>query len=129
MSHTQRYHKHYRSGGHVWQGRFKSPVIQNDDHLLTVLRYIEANPLRAKRSAGPSAYPWSSYRVHGLGEPDELVDRLSDVRGAIAAAQDASAPVGREGQRRMEEHRLERIRRLKRPWPSLRRRDMGATIG
>ena len=47
MSHTQRYHKHHRSGGHVWQGRFKSPVIQNDEHLLTVLRYIEANPLRA----------------------------------------------------------------------------------
>jgi len=31
----------------VWQGRFKSPVIQSDEHLLTVLRYIEANPLRA----------------------------------------------------------------------------------
>ena len=54
VSHTQRYHKHYRSGGHVWQGRFKSPVIQDDDHLLNVLRYIEANPLRAKlvRRAG-----------------------------------------------------------------------------
>src|SRR5271168_1218463 len=47
VSHTQRYHKHHRSGGHVWQGRFKSPVIQDDEHLLTVLRYIEANPLRA----------------------------------------------------------------------------------
>jgi len=47
VSHTQRYHKHYRSGGHVWQGRFKSPIIQSDDHLLAVLRYIEANPLRA----------------------------------------------------------------------------------
>jgi putative transposase len=47
VSHTQRYHRHYESGGHVWQGRFKSPVIQSDEHLLTVLRYIEANPLRA----------------------------------------------------------------------------------
>jgi putative transposase len=46
VSHTQRYHRHYRSGGHIWQGRFKSPVIQNDEHLLAVLRYIEANPLR-----------------------------------------------------------------------------------
>jgi len=36
VSHTQRYHRHYRSGGHVWQGRFKSPVIQNDEHLLAV---------------------------------------------------------------------------------------------
>jgi len=66
VSHTQRYHKHYRSGGHVWQGRFKSPVIQNDEHLLTVLRYIEANPLRAKIVENAEDYPHSSYRAHGL---------------------------------------------------------------
>ncbi|MBX7165381.1 MAG: transposase [Pirellulales bacterium] len=41
ISHTQRYHKHHGSGGHVWQGRFKSPVIQGGEHLLTVLRYVE----------------------------------------------------------------------------------------
>jgi putative transposase len=76
VSHTQRYHKHYRSGGHVWQGRFKSPVIQSDEHLLTVLRYIEANPLRARIVKRAEAYPWSSYRVHGLGEADPLVDSL-----------------------------------------------------
>lgn len=76
VSHTQRYHKHYRSGGHVWQGRFKSPVIQNDEHLLTVLRYIEANPLRAKIVDRAEDYPWSSYSSHGLGEANELVDSL-----------------------------------------------------
>ena len=76
VSHTQRYHKHYRSGGHVWQGRFKSPVIQNDEHLLTVLRYIEANPLRASLVSRAEEYPWSSFRVHGLGKVDELVDPL-----------------------------------------------------
>jgi putative transposase len=77
VSHTQRYHKHYRSGGHVWQGRFKSPAIQNDEHLPTVLRYIEANPLRAKLVRQAEQYHWSSYRAHGLGEADELLDRLS----------------------------------------------------
>lgn len=76
VSHTQRYHRHYRSGGHVWQGRFKSPIIQNDEHLLTVLRYVEANPLRAKLVRRADDYPWSSYRAHGLGEADELLDRL-----------------------------------------------------
>ena len=76
ISHTQRYHRSHRSGGHVWQGRFKSPVIQNDVHLLTVLRYIEANPLRAKLVRRADKYPWSSYGVHGLGEENELVDRL-----------------------------------------------------
>ncbi len=77
ISHTERYHKHHRSSGHVWQGRFKSPVIQNDEHLLTVLRYIEANPLRAKIVVRAEEYPWSSYRAHGLGEPNELLDRLT----------------------------------------------------
>src|SRR3990172_12503568 len=76
VSHTQRYHRHYQSGGHVWQGRFKSPVIQNDEHLLAVLRYIEANPLRAKLVRRAEQYRWSSYRAHGLGEADELVDSL-----------------------------------------------------
>jgi putative transposase len=40
VSHTQRHHRCHKTGGHVWQGRFKSPVIQDDAHLLTVLRYI-----------------------------------------------------------------------------------------
>jgi len=49
VSHTQRYHKHRQSLGHVWQGRFKSPVIEDDDHLLTVLQqrweaYVEQTP-------------------------------------------------------------------------------------
>src|SRR5262245_10737396 len=61
VSHTQRYHRRHRSGGHVWQGRFKSPVIQDDDHLLTVLRHIEANPLRARMVAAAGAYRWSSF--------------------------------------------------------------------
>jgi len=76
VSHTQRYHKHHRSGGHVWQGRFKSPVIQNDEHLLTVLRYIEANPLRARIVRRAEGYPWSSYPHHGAGQANELIDRL-----------------------------------------------------
>jgi putative transposase len=76
VSHTQRYHKQHQSGGHVWQGRFKSPVVQNDEHLLAVLRYIEANPLRAKIVRNAEEYPWSSYRAHGLGEANELLDTL-----------------------------------------------------
>ncbi len=76
VSYTQRYHKHNSSGGHVWQGRFKSPVIQNDEHLLTVLRYIEANPLRANIVTQAEDYRWSSYRAHAVGEPNALLDTL-----------------------------------------------------
>ena len=77
ISHAQRYHKHYHTGGHVWQGRFKSPVIQDDGHLLTVLRYAEANPLRAKLVKDAARYPWSSYQCHGLGIANDLLDPLA----------------------------------------------------
>ncbi len=78
ISHTQRYHRRHHSGGHVWQGRFKSPVIQDDDHLLTVLRYIEANPLRARMVKAAGDYRWSSFSAHGLGLTDALLDPLSE---------------------------------------------------
>jgi putative transposase len=74
VSHTQRYHRFHKSGGHVWQGRFKSPVIQNDDHLLVVLRYIEANPLLANMVEHAGDYPWSSFGSHGNGRADLLLD-------------------------------------------------------
>jgi len=59
-AHVRRYHQHYRSSGHVWQGRFKAFPIEQDDHLLTVLRYIERNPLRARLVEGAEDWRWSS---------------------------------------------------------------------
>ncbi len=73
VAHTRRYHKNHRSSGHVWQGRFKSPVIQDDEHLLVVLRYIEANPLRAAIVSNPGEYKWSSFQHHGMGRDDPLL--------------------------------------------------------
>ncbi|QEH37736.1 Transposase IS200 like protein [Aquisphaera giovannonii] len=73
VAHTWRYHRRHRSSGHVWQGRFRGPVVQDGDHLLTVLRYIEANPLRAGMVSDPADYPWSSFLQHGLGRPDGLL--------------------------------------------------------
>jgi putative transposase len=78
VSHTQRYHRHHGTGGHVWQGRFKSPVIQDGEHLLAVLRYIEANPVRAKMVERAGDYRWSSYAAHGQGQPDELLSPLPE---------------------------------------------------
>ncbi len=46
-SHVRRYHAHYHSSGHIWQGRYKSFIVQKDEHFLTVMRYIERNALRA----------------------------------------------------------------------------------
>ena len=76
VAHTWRFHKAHGSIGHVWQGRFKSPVIQDDNHLLTVLRYIESNPLRAGLVKDLQRYRWTSYAVHGLGQSDDLITPL-----------------------------------------------------
>lgn len=59
-AHVRRYHRHYRSSGHVWQGRFKAFPIQKDEHLLAVWRYIERNPLRANLVRRSAEWPWSS---------------------------------------------------------------------
>lgn len=76
VAHTWRYHRSHASVGHVWQGRFRSPVVQDDDHGLTVLRYVEGNPLRAGMVADLACYPWSSYPAHAMGRPDPLLTPL-----------------------------------------------------
>ena len=68
-SHVRRYHRHYRSHGHVWQGRFKSFPIQQDAHLLTVLRYVLRNPVRAGLVERCEQWPWSSVRHGHLTDP------------------------------------------------------------
>jgi putative transposase len=76
VAHTWHYHRQNLCTGHVWQGRFKSPVIEDDDHALTVLRYLEANPLRARLVGDLAEYPFCSYGHHGLGQEDPLLSPL-----------------------------------------------------
>src|SRR5436190_578686 len=63
-THAMCYLKQYRITGHVWQGRFRVFPIQEDDHLLSVLRYIERNPLRAGLVTSAEHWGWSSLRWH-----------------------------------------------------------------
>ena len=62
VTHTQRWHAHHHTAGTgpVYQGRFKSFPIQQDDHFLTVCRYVERNPLRANLVESARRWPWSS---------------------------------------------------------------------
>jgi len=68
-THVRRYHEHYGTTGHVWQGRFKAFPIQEDEHLLTVLRYVERNPLRAGLTPQVAGWPWSSISLLASQEP------------------------------------------------------------
>jgi putative transposase len=62
LTHSQRWHtSHHTVGmGHLYQGRFKSFPIQSGSHYLTVLRYMEQNPLRAGIVKRSIDWPWSS---------------------------------------------------------------------
>ena len=91
-SHVRRYHRHYRGSGHVWQGRFKAFPIQQDEHYLSVLRYVERNPLRAELVDRAQVWPWSSLsrpvvpEAQGLWSegariPSSMSDAVRAVRG------------------------------------------------
>jgi putative transposase len=63
----------YRRSGTLWEGRYKSALIDSARYLLTCSRYIELNPIRARMVEDPGAYRWSSYRFNADGFPDALV--------------------------------------------------------
>ncbi len=71
-THVRRHHKRFGTSGHVWQGRFKSFVIQDDGHLLTVLRYVERNPVRARLVERAQDWLWSSAAYGAGGSPVPL---------------------------------------------------------
>ena len=66
---VRRHHHRHGSNGHLWQGRFKAFPIQRDAHLLSVLRYVERNPLRAGLVARAEDWPWSSLGAPELADP------------------------------------------------------------
>lgn len=65
-THVRRYHRKHQTTGRLWQGRFKAFPIQQDHHLLTVMRYVERNALRAGLVARAEHWHWSSLRWRAL---------------------------------------------------------------
>lgn len=63
----------YGTSGTIWEGRYKASLIQDDEYLLTCMRYIELNPVRANMVRSPAYYRWSSYRFNGQGKSNELI--------------------------------------------------------
>ncbi|MEX2164709.1 MAG: transposase [Sulfuricaulis sp.] len=85
----------YRRRGTLWEGRFKSSLVQAEDYLLACYRYIELNPVRAAMVERPEHYRWSSYACHALAKVDALVtDHLIYVE--LGATQDARCAAYRE---------------------------------
>jgi len=73
--HTQFINRSRERSGTLWQGRFRSCLVDTDDYLLRCHQYIETNPVRAGMVGNPGTYPWSSYRFNALGEANPLLVR------------------------------------------------------
>ena len=72
-THTQRFHTHYHTigYGHLYQGRFKSFPVQDDDYFLQVCRYVERNPLRAGLVEKTEDWQWSSAWIRKNGSLEQ----------------------------------------------------------
>jgi hypothetical protein len=67
---TQRFNWKYKTTGHVFQGRYKSILVDKDTYLLELARYVVLNPVRAHMTDSPEDWPWSSYRsTAGMEDP------------------------------------------------------------
>ena len=66
-TYTQRFNRRHFRSGHLFQGRYKSIIAQNDAYLLQLSYYIHRNPLRAGMVNRLVDYSWSSYKVYAYG--------------------------------------------------------------
>jgi putative transposase len=65
--------KTYRRTGTLWEGRYKASLVDSEAYLLTCMRYVELNPVRAGIVSHPGEYHWSSYAVNAQGRQDTLL--------------------------------------------------------
>ena len=70
--HTQYVNRSYNRTGSLWEGRYRSCLVQAEDYLLACYAYVDMNPVRASMVATPAEYPWSSYSTNSRGSPGSL---------------------------------------------------------
>ncbi len=73
---TRRFNTRHKKSGHLFQGRFKSILVERDSYLLEVNRYISLNPVRAGMVTDPAKYRWSSFAaMTGKGDAPPFLNR------------------------------------------------------
>ena len=87
--------RRYGRTGTLWEGRFKSTIVDAEDYVMACYRYIEANPLRARMVVSAEDYPWSSHGRNALGRPDPLVSDHA-AYASLGATPEARRKVYRE---------------------------------
>jgi putative transposase len=80
LTHTMRWHAHYGTSGtgHVYQGRFKCFPVQSDEHLLTVMRYVERNPLRANLCKLAEDWRWGTALLRRVKQVPQWLSTPTD---------------------------------------------------
>ncbi len=107
---VQYYNYCYQRTGTLWEGRYKATLIDSEAYLLTCMRYIELNPVRADMVAHPSEYPWSSYRGNALGQTNELVTPHIEYRRLGKTDEERQAAYRQLFKHRIPENSLAEIR-------------------
>jgi putative transposase len=79
LSYSSYFNKKYKGVGHVWQGRYKSSLIDKEDYFIWCGLYVEMNPVRAGLVARPEDWRWSSYCFYAFGERNPLIEGLIDL--------------------------------------------------
>jgi hypothetical protein len=74
QSYTQRFNRRYAQVGHVFQGRYKALLCETHEYLVTLVRYVHQNPVRAGLAARAEDYPYSGHRAYLGGVATALVD-------------------------------------------------------
>lgn len=107
---VQYYNYCYQRTGTLWEGRYKATLIQSEQYLLTCMRYIELNPVRAGMVDHPADYPWSSYHCNAQGEEDGLVTPHLEYKRLDKIAEERQAQYRQLFRTRIAEKTLEEIR-------------------
>ena len=81
------FNRRYERTGTLWEGRFRSCIVESASYVLACHRYIELNPVRAEMVDQPSAYPWSSHAGNSGAQPDPFLSPHAEFLALSADAE------------------------------------------
>jgi putative transposase len=125
---VQYFNRMHGRSGTLWEGRFRSSIVEEQAYLLRCYRYIELNPVRAGMVAHPRDYVWSSYRTNAEQAPSTIVTPHSEY--LELAGDDARRAAAYRGlfESKLDDEAMEEIRGAARGGYVLGRRGFRAAV-
>jgi putative transposase len=123
----------YRRTGTLWEGRFKSALVDSDRYVLACYRYIELNPVRAAMVADAGEHPWSSYHANACGRHEPRIRphaAWTALGSSDPARRDAYRQLVQAGISEDERDEVRRCTAQQKAWGSARfQREIEALVG